>query len=160
MKTLFVSDRIEFVEVSEELLDDYLEMVNDIEHVARFIGRRTEPFTAEQETKWVRRKLEEKAPIFSMIERDGGAFIGNIELMEVNGGSAELGIAITAKKQDMGYGKEAVKRIVDHGFCELGLDRIYLKVYPDNARAIRVYEACGFREYDRTEEDIFMEIKR
>ena len=40
----------------------------------------------------------------------------------------------------------------------LGLHRIFLKVYPHNARAIHVYEKCGFREYDRTEKDVFMEI--
>ena len=40
----------------------------------------------------------------------------------------------------------------------LGLARVFLKVFPFNARAIHVYEKCGFREYDRTEDDVFMEI--
>ena len=158
MKQLFESDRIRYVEVTEELVQDYLKMVNDLEHVGRFIGRRTEPVSEEKERKWVREKLDEKAVLFSMIEKNGGAFIGNIELMDFTETEAELGIAITAAKQDRGYGTEAIRAVTGYAFDELGLKRVFLKVYPDNGRAIRVYEKCGFREYDRTEEDVFMEI--
>ena len=158
MKQLFESDRIRYVEVTEELVPDYLRMVNDLEHVGRFIGRRTEPVSEEKERKWVREKLAEKAMLFSMVEKNGGAFIGNIELMDLRDTEAELGIAITAAKQDLGYGTEAIRAVTGYAFDELGMKRVFLKVYPDNARAIRVYEKCGFREYDRTEEDVFMEI--
>lgn len=158
MKQLFESERIRFVEVSEELVPDYLRMVNDLEHVGRFIGRRTEPVSEEKERKWVREKLAENAALFSMIEKSSGSFIGNIELMDFTETEAELGIAITAAKQDLGYGTEAIRAVTDYAFDQLVLKRVFLKVYPDNARAIRVYEKCGFREYDRTEEDVFMEI--
>ncbi len=158
MKQLFESERIRFVEVTEELVPDYLRMVNDLEHVGRFIGRRTEPVSEEKERKWVREKLDEKAVLFSMIEKSSGAFIGNIELMDFTETEAELGIAITAAKQELGYGTEAIRAVTDYAFDQLVLKRVFLKVYPDNARAIRVYEKCGFREYDRTEEDVFMEI--
>ena len=73
-------------------------------------------------------------------------------------GAGELGIAITAAMQDKGYGTEAIPAMVRYGMDTLGLRRIFLKVYPDNARAIRVYEKCGFREYDQTADDVFMEI--
>ena len=158
MKQLFESDRIRYVVVSEELLPDYLRMVNDLEHVGRFIGRRTEPVSEEKERKWVREKLDEKAVLFSMIEKSSGSFIGNIELMDFTETEAELGIAITAAKQELGYGTEAIRAVTGYAFDKLGLKRVFLKVYPDNGRAIRVYEKCGFREYDRTEEDVFMEI--
>ncbi len=159
MKTILETERIRFVEVSESLVDDYVNMVNDIEHVGRLIGR-TKPVTEEKEREWVREKLAEKAVLFSMIEKESGAFIGNIELMDVHDAAGELGIAITAEKQDLGYGTEAIPAVLDYGFARCGLERIFLKVYPHNLRAIRVYEKCGFREYDRTEEDVFMEITR
>ena len=50
--------------------------------------------------------------------------------------------------------------MVRYGMDTLGLRRVFLKVFPDNARAIRVYEKCGFREYDRTEDDVFMEVTK
>ena len=159
MEVVFESENMLFVRVSEALLGDYLVMVNDIERVGRFIGRR-EPCSEEEERAFIRGRLERRAPIFSMLEKKSGAFIGNIELMDVKGDTGELGIAITAGMQDRGYGAEGIARIVEYGFGELGLKRVFLKAYPDNARAIHVYEKCGFREYDRTDEDVFMEITR
>ncbi len=160
MTQAFESERIRFVGITEALLSDYLAMVNDIERVARFIGRRTEPLTEAQELAWVREKQEEKGPCFSMIEKVSGDFIGNIERMDVCGGVGELGVAITAAKQDLGFGSEAIPALVRYGMERLGLHRIFLKVYPENTRALHVYEACGFRTYDRTETDVFMEIMR
>ena len=158
MQTIFESDHIRFVRVSETLLPDYLAMVNDIEHVARFIGRRLEPISEEKEIKWVREKQAEQAVLFSMLEKRTDAFIGNIELMDIADGVGELGIAITASMQDRGFGTEAILAMARYGMDILGLRRIFLKVYPDNARAIHVYKRCGFREYDRNDKDVFMEI--
>lgn len=159
MTPIFTSERIDFVPVSEDLVPDYLAMINDRERVGRFIGR-TEPITAEQDRRWVQKKLAEKAPVFSMVDRATGAFIGNIELMDVADGAGELGVAITAARQEQGYGSEAIPAFVRYAMDELGLSRVYLKAFPFNARAIHVYEKCGFREYDRTEDDVFMEILR
>ena len=160
MIQVFESENILFVRPSERLVPDYLAMVNDWERVGRLIGSRRDPFTEQQERQWVQKKLAKRTPIFSMLEKDTGAFIGNVELMDVTDGAGELGIAITAAMQDRGYGTEAVAAMVRYGMDRLGLSRIFLKVFPDNARAIRVYEKCGFREYDRTEDDAFMEIVR
>lgn len=158
--TVFESDRIRFVEVSEELVKDYLVMVNDIEHVGRYLGGWHEPYTEEEEIQWVRKKREERLPVFSMLEKESGAFIGNIELMHPTGREGELGIAITAEKQDRGYGTEAVSALVRYGLERLGLQRVVLRTDPGNARAIRVYEKCGFHAYERTDEDVCMERTR
>ena len=158
MKPRLETASILFVEPSETLLQDYLNMVNDLEHVGRFIGKRTEPISEEQELAWLREKLTERAVLFSMLEKGSGEFIGNIELMDMTDSSAELGIALTAKKQGRGYGTEAIPAMVAYGSTRLGLKRIFLKACPYNLRAIHVYEKCGFREYERTDEDVFMEI--
>ena len=160
MTTVFTSENIRFVRVSEELVPDYLAMVNDWERVGKLIGSRRDPISEEKERRWVQKKLAENAPLFSMLEKDTGAFIGNIELMDIADGAGELGIAVTAAMQDKGYGTEAVSAMVRYGMDQLGLHRVFLKVFPDNARAIRVYEKCGFREYDRTEDDVFMEVTK
>ena len=160
MQPIFESENIRFVRVSEELVPDYLAMVNDWERVGKLIGSRRDPISEEKERRWVQKKLAEGAALFSMLEKDTGAFIGNIELMDIADRAGELGIAITAAMQDKGYGTEAVRAMVDYGMDTLGLRRVFLKVFPDNARAIRVYEKCGFREYDRTEDDVFMEVTK
>ena len=160
LNILISSENIDFVQVSEELIPDYIVMVNDMEHVERFIGELHEPFTPEQELSWVQKKRAEKAVVFSMIQRKSGDFIGNIELMDVSDAQGELGIAITAAKQEMGYGTEAIRRILEYGAEDLGLKRIILKAFSFNARAIHVYEKCGFHTYDRTEKHVCMEYIR
>ncbi len=158
MNTIFETENIKFIELTESLVEDYLSMINDV-NVARLLGR-TKTVTEEGELNWIRMNLEEKASVFSMIEKNSGKFIGNIELMDVHDAEGELGITITASMQDKGYGTESVPAIVNYGMKELHLKRIFLRVFPDNLRAIHVYEKCGFREYGRTEEDVLMEIMR
>ena len=159
MRQVFETDNIRFVRLDESLVQDYLAMVNDMENVGKLIGS-TRTFTEEEETEWIRRKLENNFRIFSMIDKDTGNFIGNIEIMDVEGDetSGELGICITAKQQERGFGSEAIPAMVKYAAKEYGLKRLMLRVFPDNARAIRVYEKCGFKEYDRAPDDIFMEI--
>lgn len=157
---VFESERIRYVSVSERLVNDYLVMVNDYENVNRYLGGVPKAFTVEQEIEWVRKALASNALVFSMIEKESGEFIGNIEFMRPHDGEAELGIALTAEKQDRGYGTEAVSATVRYGFSALGLKRVFLRTNPDNARAIRVYQKCGFSEYARTDAHICMEILR
>ena len=160
MERIFESEHISFVRVNEGLIPDYLVMVNDYEHVNRFIGGKQRTYTAEQEAEWVRGKLAEQAQVFSMIGKTTGEYIGNIELMDVTGTEGELGIAITAAKQDLGYGTEAILALLGYGFDRLGLRRIFLRTKPTNARAIHVYKKCGFREYHRDETHVYMETIR
>ena len=158
MESVFESERIRFVKVSLELVPDYLAMVNDIDNVARFISDRLEPYSEEEEISYIREKIDSGATMFSMLEKSTEKFIGNVEFFNIKDKEAEWGIAITGPMQDKGYGTEAIRTMVRYGMEILGLHRIFLKVYPHNARAIHVYKKCGFREYDRNDEDVFMEI--
>jgi len=159
METVFESERILFIRPSMDLIHDYLEMVNDIDNVARFISDRREPYTEQEEWDYMKDKLDNDAMMFSMIEKETGKFIGNTDFFNVNGDEAECGIAITASMQNKGYGREAIIRMTEYGFNEGGFRRILLEVYADNHRAIHVYEECGFKVYDRTDKDVFMEAK-
>lgn len=160
MDKVFESENIIYVRPSFDLVPEYLEMVNDIENVAKFIGDRREPLTEEQEIDYIKDKMDNKATMFSMLEKTTGKFIGNVEFFNRVFTEAEWGIVIAFSMQNKGYGKEALKRSVEYGFNELGLTRIYLGVYADNPRAIHVYESCGFKEYDRNDVDVFMEINK
>jgi len=59
--------------------------------------------------------------------------------------AAEFGIVIGDKScWNRGYGTEAVRLLVHHGFNTLNLNRIFLHVFTTNPRAIRAYEKAGF----------------
>ncbi|HEX3220584.1 MAG TPA: GNAT family protein [Candidatus Limnocylindria bacterium] len=74
--------------------------------------------------------------------------IGTVNLRNVDreNGSAELAIVISDKSlQGQGLGTDALNCLVDFGFGELRLERIYLHVFDFNARARRSYEKAGFQ---------------
>lgn len=73
--------------------------------------------------------------------------IGEVMLADLDrvNGSAQLGIFIgEAGEWGKGYGTDAVRAIVDFGFAELRLERIWLNVWTENPRARRAYEKAGF----------------
>jgi RimJ/RimL family protein N-acetyltransferase len=73
--------------------------------------------------------------------------IGEVSLGHIDrkDGSAELGIFIGEPDEwGKGYGTDAVNALVDFGFGELRLERIWLEVWTENARARRAYEKAGF----------------
>ena len=68
----------------------------------------------------------------------------------------ELGILIGNKEfWNQGYGTEATRSLARWGFDNLNLNRIWLRVYEDNARAIRCYEKVGFQVEGRLRQDRF-----
>ncbi len=160
-KIIFESDRIFFVKISESLIPNYLEMINDME-VQKYLSHNPKEYHYEDEVLWVREKLEEDALIFSMIEKETNDFIGNIEIMKINNNIGTLGISITPKKQNMHFGQEAIKRFIRYAFDNLKLDGLELNVYSYNLRGIHCYEKLGFvKDYNsKSEDDIKMILKK
>lgn len=70
--------------------------------------------------------------------------------------SGEIGVFIGHSRfRGQGYGTDAVRTLARWGFQELNLNRIHLRVYEDNARAIRCYEKVGFAAEGRLRQDRF-----
>ena len=159
MKVIFESINIYFVLVSKELINDYLDMMNDNENVNRFFGVSNKTFTYEDEIKWVEDELKANALVWSMIEKESNKFIGNIELMEMDDNGKELGIAITASMQNKGYGTEAINTLLQYAKEKLQLKKIFLRTRLYNERAIHVYKKCGFNVYKEDQERYYMEIE-
>jgi RimJ/RimL family protein N-acetyltransferase len=73
--------------------------------------------------------------------------VGSIDLhdLDLTNGSAGLGIVIgDPGDTSQGYGSDAIRALIDFGFEELRLERIWLDVYEDNARGRHVYDRVGF----------------
>ena len=72
----------------------------------------------------------------------GNTGLHNVEPVHL---AAEFGIMIGEKAYwNKGYGREAARLTLKHGFEHLNLNRIYLHVYENNLRGIKAYEAAGF----------------
>jgi RimJ/RimL family protein N-acetyltransferase len=84
--------------------------------------------------------------------------IGGIGLHQVDwkNRTGELGIVIGEKGWwGRGYGTDAVRALARWAFDELALNRLWLRVYEDNARAQRSYEKVGFKAEGRLRQDRF-----
>jgi len=82
----------------------------------------------------------------------GGRIIGDIELDKITwrSGDAELRIRIGEREfWDLGYGTDAVVTLLCYAFSVMKLNRVYLKVYADNLRAIKCYHKAGFKKEGR-----------
>jgi RimJ/RimL family protein N-acetyltransferase len=108
------------------------------------------PFSLKEEQAWYENMLKsprEEHPLgIEILTDDGWELIGNCGLFDINWRirEAEFGIFIGAKQYwNQGYGTEAFKLIIQHGFNTLNLNRIFVRVYENNPRAIRSYEKTG-----------------
>lgn len=157
----FESERIIFIKLNEDLVLDYLNMVNDSD-IQRLISHEKRTYSYDGEIDWINSKLKENAIIFSMIEKETNDFIGNIEIMNIRDNIGELGISITKDKQDRHYGQESIKRIIEYAFDTLGLNELELNVFSFNQRAYKCYEKVGFVNagQGKAEDDIRMILKK
>lgn len=93
-------------------------------------------------------------------------YIGTVELYDVRGATATLGIIIGERSHwNRGYGPEAIHALLGHAFLELGLEKVRLNTYGDNPRAQAAFRKTGFREVRRKSTangrtDVQMEIWR
>ena len=89
-----------------------------------------------------------------------GQYIGDIMLMHLKNvyGNAELGIVIGDRAYwGRGYGRDAVKLVLEYGFRYCGVRRIELTTHAKNERAIRCYRACGFVEEGRPRQVLWID---
>lgn len=86
--------------------------------------------------------------IFGIRELEGSRLVGVVQLVDIHPvhRSAELIIRIGGEAdRSRGYGSEAVRLATEFAFRDRNLQRVSLKVFADNARAIRAYEKAGFQ---------------
>ncbi|HZK09909.1 MAG TPA: GNAT family N-acetyltransferase [Clostridia bacterium] len=53
---------------------------------------------------------------------------------------------IVVNNKGLGLGKKSMKALLDFGFNELGAQRIWLDVYPENEIGISLYKSLGFTQ--------------
>lgn len=120
------------------------------------------PLSLGQEELWyqetLKKPLEEHPLVIEIKTTDGWLPVGNVSFVNISwrDRSGEIGIFIGEKKfWNQKYGQKAMRTMLRHGFFNLNLNRIYLKVHETNPRAIRAYEQVGFIHEGRLREASF-----
>jgi diamine N-acetyltransferase len=120
------------------------------------------PMSMRDEEAWfenvAKRPPDEKPLTIDVRAGDGWRLIGNSGFFEIDhvAHSAEVGIMIGDKSVwNQGLGTEAISLLLRHGFETLNLNRIFLRVYAENPRAIRSYQKAGFVHEGTLREAVF-----
>ncbi|MBO4775891.1 MAG: GNAT family N-acetyltransferase [Lachnospiraceae bacterium] len=136
---------------------------------SRFIDQRL--FTKESHEYWLKNFVETGKVAQFIILLDGKG-VGSVYLRDIDPDerSAEYGIFIGEESaRGKGVGTKSARLILEYAFCELKLEKIFLRVYKDNAGAVKSYEKAGFVSNGKIEnievngekrDVIFMELEK
>ncbi len=152
---MIVGDRLRFRGVERSDIPKFVEWLNDPEVIQGILLHY--PLSQADEMGWFERMLtrpaDERVMGIEVCEPASSAvaeswkLIGTCAFDHIDWRiqAAEFGIAIGEKSYwNQGYGTQAVRLLVQHGFNTLNLNRIFLHVFATNLRAIRAYEKAGF----------------
>jgi RimJ/RimL family protein N-acetyltransferase len=149
---MIVGDQVRFRAIEKEDLPKFVKWLNDPE-VRSGLSLIT-PLSQAEEENWFEEILKKspfERPLAIEIQPDPNidewVFVGNCGLFGIDWQNrlAEIGIHIGEKDfWDQGFGTRAMRLILKHGFENLNLHRIWLRVFENNQRALRSYEKTGF----------------
>lgn len=96
---------------------------------------------------------------FEIHTNDDGRLLGicGLEHVDTKHRHAEAGIFLAPPSEwRQGFGADALQALIAHGFEELGLHRISIGVFPENRRALELYERLGFTEVGRDRQSFLL----
>jgi RimJ/RimL family protein N-acetyltransferase len=146
---ILYSERLRLRAPEREDIPIFLKWVNDpdvCEHLQHYTA-----MNLEQEEAWYEAMIKgprtEMPLVIEVREGEEWLPIGNIAFLGIHlvNRDSEIGIMIGEKAYwNKGYGTEAMQRMLQYGFEELNLHRIYLQVYEGNDRGKQAYKKAGF----------------
>ncbi len=106
------------------------------------------PLRQEDEQKWYESlsSTSEKEYAFAIERKGSPAYLGGCGVHNIDGKNhhAIIGLFVGAEHRGQGYGSDALRILVRFCFNELNLNKVSLKVFSFNQRAIECYRKFGF----------------
>lgn len=130
-------------------LPNYVVWLND-ERVLEYFGRFL-PMSLSQEECWYEGMLADDSVCNFAVEYEG-KHIGGAGFSNIDGRiqSAEVGLFIGLPELwDRGLGYDILHTLLKFGFEQMNLNRIALRVFEENKRAVHLYEKVGFQHEGR-----------
>lgn len=117
----------------------------------------TAPQTMDNEEEWYENAVVDGDDVHLLVCAEGDP-VGVVGLNDVNGtfGNAELGYWIAPEYHGNGYATEASRLLVDYGFAERRLHKVYANAFGFNEASQRVLEKIGFEREGVHREQAFV----
>jgi RimJ/RimL family protein N-acetyltransferase len=130
--------------LAESDVDDLMTFVNDPQIVGNFaaLGK----ITRDQEVAWVQSMLRsDNDRVWALVDGDG-RFLGNCGIHKIwwPARNGRLGIVVGARDvHGQGVGTQVMRLLLQKGFEELGLHKLWLVHYAENARMRHLAHKLG-----------------
>lgn len=123
---------------------------SDVEMASRASGEAIRPLTLE-ETQDLLDEIGKKDNLVRFAVEAGGEVVGSCTLHSIDAHNrrCEIGIALGRPHWNKGYGRAAVRMLVDFAFRHHNMRRVELEVLADDERAVACYRSVGFVEEGR-----------
>lgn len=106
------------------------------------------PFTKEGHENWIRTMVDTgKVVQFILEDLSDDRPVGSVYFRDIDKVSRKAEYGIFIGEDDAvgkGFGSEAAVLALRYAFEELGLHKVFLRVFEDNQAAVRSYEKAGF----------------
>ena len=128
---------------------ELIQLIND-KDVIKWLSEIPFPYTLNHAEEFIERSQERalKQESYNFMIFQDKKMIGGIGLTEFNNQSCQVGYWLGKQYWGNGFATEALKSILNFGFDELNLEKIYAAYKIGNEGSIRVLTKCGF-EYSR-----------
>lgn len=141
-------ERVSLREFRQEDISGIRSWATDIETTKTLGGAYLRPQTWEQSERYLSNLLSGDAGGVNLViaDKESLRYLGQCSLMMIDNTArhAELAVVMCPVCQNQGLGQEGIRLMLGFAFNQMNLNRVYLKVHADNARAVRCYEKCGF----------------
>ena len=156
-----LGERIMLREFEQNDLGEMRKWITDPDSTRYLSDTFVVPQTWEQTETYLRGLLNGDVGGESLVVADRGTlgYLGQVNLQSIDQLSrqGELALVIAQEHWGKGAGREALDLMLRHAFFHLNLNRVWLKVFPENVRAVRLYESAGFAREGLLRQDAFLE---
>lgn len=156
-----MNDNVSIRLITEEDTPKVVAWRNAPSVVDQFIYRT--PLTEEGHLKWFRERIMTGEVVqFIITDTETNTDVGSVYFRDIDrqNKKCEYGIFIGEEScRGKGIGSKAAKLALDYAFSQLGMNRIFLRVFAKNPRAIKSYENAGFKYEGKFREDVIIDGK-
>ena len=94
-------------------------------------------------------------------DRESGAAVGEVQAtIALADCTSYVAYDIFASEQGKGYGREAVRGLIEHLKETYRIERFFAEIHPENAPSIALIEALGFKRVQTREDELLYELTR
>jgi RimJ/RimL family protein N-acetyltransferase len=142
-----IGENIYLRAIEETDLEKYMDWLNDAD-TCKYLQHGVHPANLEGMKNYLKSLQTRGGDLFAIIKKVG-KHIGNIlfEAPHPQFRFSDIGILIGVKEErGKGYGTEAIKLLVEHGFRKMNLNRIEAGMAKENIGSYKAFIKAGFKE--------------